>query len=190
MWVSDLYRALPLGFGPDGKPGYPLVTFYLEGKEIKRWMEILYLAEKIINSTSMYFQVSGIQVEYDRSGIVVPLLSVDSVKLTSSPTAPEIKDSTSCYKVATTLAISEQLERAQKYSLGLYSIKPKLKDCSTEISDLATRIVDASPAPGTQELKAWRALIQHVAGQPDTDGDGIANLPAAYGALQGRIVAK
>ena len=32
LWFADLYRAIPLGIGPDQQPGYPLVTFYLTAK--------------------------------------------------------------------------------------------------------------------------------------------------------------
>jgi 2',3'-cyclic-nucleotide 2'-phosphodiesterase (5'-nucleotidase family) len=191
IWFADLYRALPLGMGPDNKPGYPLVTYYLKGKEIELWMEMLYLSEKIIGSKSMYFQVSGIQVEYDSSGIVVPLFSVDSVKLTSASGAPEIKDSNTCFKVVSSLAIAKELSRAKEYTFGIWKIDPKLEDCSTKITDLTQRIVDADPAqPGLQELKGWQALTLHVSGFPDADADGIPDIPAAYSTLQNRIVAK
>lgn len=192
IWFADLYRALPLGMGPDNKPGYPLVTYYLKGKEIKTWMEMLYLSEKIAGSKSMFFEVSGIQVEYDKSGlIVVPLFTVDSVKLTSAPGAPEIKDSNGCYKVVSSLAIAKELTRAKEYTFGIWKIEPKLKDCSTTITDLTQRIVDAEPGqPGLQELKGWQALTQHVSGFPDTDANGIPNIPASYATLQSRIIAK
>lgn len=190
IWFSDLYRALPLGIGPDGKPGYPLVSYYLRGKEIKTWMEMLYLAEEVIGSKSMYFQVSGINVVYDTSW-VIPLFSVESVKLTSAPGAPEIKDSNSCYNVVSSLAIAEELSRAKSYSFGILKIEPKLKDCSTKITDLKQRIVDAAPGQaGLQELKCWRALTSYVSGFPDTDADVIPNIPSSYATVQGRIVAK
>jgi 5'-nucleotidase/UDP-sugar diphosphatase len=190
IWFADLYRVLPLGFGPDGKAGYPLVSYYLKGKEIKTWMEILYLAEHVMDSKSMYFQVSGIDVVYDTSW-VIPLFSVESVVLTSSPGAPEIKDSNSCFKVVSSLAIAEELSRAKSYSFGIMKIEPKLKDCSTKITDLKQQIVDAAPGqPGVQELKCWRALTDYVSSFPDTDADAIPNIPSSYGTLQGRIVAK
>lgn len=191
IWFADLYRAMPLGMGPDNKPGYPLVTYYLEGKKIELWMEMLYLAE-YFGSKSMYFEVSGIQVDYDKPGLIPkPLLAVNSIKLTSAPGAPEIQDSNACYKVVSSLAIAKELSRAKQYTFGLFKIEPKLKDCSTKITDLVQHIVDADPSqPGLQELKGWQALTQHVSGFPDTDADGIPDIPASYSKLQNRIIAK
>lgn len=57
------------------------------------------------------------------------------------------------------------------------------------MTDLATRIVDRDPATaGVQELKNWQALVGFVGRLPDADADGVADVPAAYGASQGRIV--
>jgi 5'-nucleotidase len=188
IWFSDLYRVLPLGHGPDGKAGYPLVAYYLTGKEIKTWMEMLPLAANLVQKSSIFFQVSGIQVTYKKLGL--PFNSVSSVQLLGPSGPVQIKDSTSCYKVVSTEVIAEQLAQAKDLSLGLFKIEPKLADCSTKVSDLSTLIVDRDPGtPGIQELKAWRALVDGFSKFPDIDSDGIPDVPASYATLQGRIVA-
>src|SRR6185369_8602335 len=40
MWLADLFRVEPLGISPDLQPGYPLVTFYINGKDIKSGLEL------------------------------------------------------------------------------------------------------------------------------------------------------
>ena len=39
IWFADLFRVLPDGVGPDGNPGYPLVTFYLNAKDLASGFE-------------------------------------------------------------------------------------------------------------------------------------------------------
>src|SRR5262249_46227386 len=40
IWFADLFRVTPLGIGPDQIPGYPLVTFYLNAKDIRSGFEL------------------------------------------------------------------------------------------------------------------------------------------------------
>ena len=39
--VSDLFRAFPLGFGPDTEPGYPILKVYLSAAEIRKVLEVV-----------------------------------------------------------------------------------------------------------------------------------------------------
>jgi hypothetical protein len=39
-----------------------------------------------------------------------------------------------------------------------------------------------------QELKHWQAMVGYLGRLPDSDGDGVPNVPAGYGSAQGRIV--
>jgi hypothetical protein len=74
------------------------------------------------------------------------------------------------------------------FTAGLLAVNAKDDDCKTLV-DPTTRYVDADPkTKGTQELKQWQALLGYVSAFPDTDGDDIPNIPAAYGSVQGRIV--
>ena len=38
--VDDVFRVLSLGLGTDGMPGYPLVSYYITGKELKDLLEV------------------------------------------------------------------------------------------------------------------------------------------------------
>ena len=68
-------------------------------------------------------------------------------------------------------------------SFGLLSIVPKFSD-GTPITDFADAIVTRNG----QELKAWVAIARYMGSFEDTDGDGIGNVPAKYGTLEGRKV--
>lgn len=57
--------------------------------------------------------------------------------------------------------------------------------------DLTRVLVDSAPSqPGLQELKEWRALVDAVRALPDTDGDGVPNIPTTGAAAEGRLVAQ
>jgi hypothetical protein len=75
-----------------------------------------------------------------------------------------------------------------KFTGGLLAVEAKDKDCVTPI-DPTTRFVDSDPVTaGVQELKHWQAVAKYVSGLPDTNADGVPDLPAAYATVQGRIV--
>ncbi len=68
-------------------------------------------------------------------------------------------------------------------SMGLLSIVPKFAD-GTPIENYE----DAILMKGDQELKAWVAIADYMSSFEDTDGDGIPNVPAKYGTMEGRKV--
>ena len=42
-------------------------------------------------------------------------------------------------------------------------------------------VIDADPkAPGVQEVKEWMALVWYLQQQPDTNGNGIPDIPLYY----------
>ncbi len=60
----DLASVAGLGTGPDGQPGYPMVSFYLTGKEIMALLEIAALLPQLMGS-DYYLQFSGLTATYD-----------------------------------------------------------------------------------------------------------------------------
>ena len=70
LWLSDLYRAIPMGVGPDDRSGHPLVAFHLDGADIKAGMEFLHLSRAILNNSDFFVHVAGMRVGYRRTGPV------------------------------------------------------------------------------------------------------------------------
>ena len=97
-------------------------------------------------------------------------------------------DTTTCYQVVATNYVAGLLSFVSSLTSGALSVDAKDADCTTRV-DPTTRFVDADPlSDGVQELKHWQALYGYVSRLPDTDGDGIPNVPAVYATAQGRIV--
>jgi 5'-nucleotidase / UDP-sugar diphosphatase len=188
IWFADLFRVLPDGVGPDGNPGYPLVTFYLNAKDLASGFE--FDAAQDVVPPELFLQVSGLSVSYDMTK--APFARVTGVALTTAGGSQplDLTNTSTCYKVVTTNYVAGFLGFVSDQTGGLLSVTAKDSDCVTPV-DATTRFVDADPnTAGVQELKGWQALLQYVSGFPDTNGDSIPDVPAAYVTTQGRIVAQ
>jgi 5'-nucleotidase/UDP-sugar diphosphatase len=187
IWFADLFRLIPFGIGPDAKPGYPLVTFYVNGKDVRAGFELSLAAKDFIKNDQYFLQMSGVQISWDSTKL--PFGRVTGATLIPTGGAPpetiNLDDTTKCYKVVTTLYVASLLGAIKDLTGGKFSVDAKDKDCATNVSaTLATRIVH--PAGMTTELKNWQALVGYVLALPDTDADGIPNIPAAlYTAARG-----
>ena len=169
----DLYRAIPLGGSPFSPlPGYPLVSFYLYGSEIKGVLEqILELGQN-----DFFVQVSGMTYKYNPMGEEGK--RVMRIKTGEEYMAGKALDPKRLYKIATNYYTASFLK--------LFNVAPRGKD--GRIVNLPTCLVDSDPAtPGIQELKCWQALASYVQSMKDTDGNGLPNVLDIYRAPQGRI---
>ena len=191
VWFADLFRVTPIGIGPDQRPGYPLVTFWLSPKDIRSGLELGAAMELVADQ--YFLQVSGLKVVYDMAR--PPFGRVTSLKLVqgTTETTLDITNTTTCYKVVATNYVAGLLGVVSSFTQGALSVVAKDGTdngaaCGAPINP-TTRFVDANgPAAGTPELKHWQAVIQYVSGFPDTTGNSVKDIPAAYATPQGRIV--
>lgn len=186
IWFADLFRVTPLGIGPDQIPGYSLVTFYLNARDIRNGLELGGAPEVVPND--FFLQVSGIKVAYDMTKpLFGRVFSLALVRSTGEQPL-DVNDTTTCYKVVTTSYVAGLLGAVKSLTENLLQVTAKDSDCLTPV-DPTIRFVDADPTTaGVQQLKPWQALLKYVGGLPDANGDGVPDVPAAYAAAQGRIV--
>lgn len=185
VWLADLFRVTPDGIGPDKMPGFPLVTFYLNAADIASGLELGLAPE--LASNDYFLQVSGLKVEHGKGN---PLGRISRISLVTPDGEQELDptDTTTCYKIVATNYVAGLLGVVEQFTGGLLSVTAKDSDCKTPI-DPTTRFIDADPkTKGVQELKQWQALLGYVSALPDSDGDGVPNIPVAYGSPQGRYV--
>jgi 5'-nucleotidase / UDP-sugar diphosphatase len=186
IWFADLFRVTPLGIGADQIPGYSLVTFYLNAKDIRAGLELGGAPEVVPNE--FFLQVSGLKVTYDMSKPLFGRVSSLELVTPGGARALDVNDTTTCYKVVTISYVAGLLGAVESLTSKLLKVQAKDKDCTTLV-DPTTRLVDADPTKdGVQELKHWQAVLKYVTGLPDTTGDGVPDVPAPYAAPQGRIV--
>ncbi|HEY4395365.1 MAG TPA: bifunctional UDP-sugar hydrolase/5'-nucleotidase [Polyangia bacterium] len=186
IWLADLFRVTPLGIGPDQIPGYSLVTFYLNATDIRNGLELGGAPEVVPND--FFLQISGLKVSYDMTKPLFGRVSSLALETSTGEQPLDLTDTTTCYKVVTTNYVAGLLGAVQSLTQNLLSVTAKDSDCLTPV-DPTTRFVDADPTtPAVEELKHWQAVLKYVTtALPDTNGDGVHEIPAAYAAPQGRI---
>ncbi len=188
LQVSDLFRIVPLGLGMiDSAAGYPLVSFYLTAAELKRAMEVV-TSVYPLKGSSYYLQPAGLQfyfnptrLPFDRiyeMTLIGPHGKQDRALALADPRL--IKVGCNIYNATFIKLIGD-------FTYGFLQMTPK-DSLSRPIADLKEALVDARPdLPGVQELKEWQALLDYVRTFPDTDGDGVPNIPERYRKPQARI---
>ena len=157
----DLFRALPLGATPDTSQaipfGYPLCAFYLFGGEILGALD----ATLGMGDNQFFLQMSGGSYAWRPAGEAggrVASLLVDDGTGNYEPIDPG-----GLYKVATNFYTAS--------FLAMFGLAPRTK------TGAPTDLMSSRIMAGPNEVKAWQALFSYVGAMPDTDGDGIPNIP-------------
>jgi len=177
--VEDVFNAYSLGIGLDGVPGYPLISMYLTGAELKTGAEIDASMSDLMTTVRLY--LSGIHFTFNPNRLILNKVT-DCYMVDGEGNRVEIEDD-KLYRVVCDLYSGQMLGAVTDVSYGILSIQPKHAD-GTPIEN----IEDAIIISGGQEIKAWAAIAGYLESMEDTDGDGVANVPAYYAAAQGRKV--
>jgi len=180
QWVSDLFRVVPLGIGVNNNAlGYDLVKVWITGNEIKNLMEVLLVAHQTKGS-SFYPRISGFQVIYNP--IRVPFDQIFEIKLGNNIDGYKSIDISSnnqqLYAMATNSFVGSFTWLIRDFTHGLLNIQPKNKK-GEMINEVSEAVFDAdAKTEGVQEIKEWRAFLQFVTTLPDSDQNGLPELPS------------
>lgn len=176
--AESVFNSYSLGIGADGVPGYPLISVYLTGEELKIAAEIDASISDLMTTARLYN--SGLHFSFNPNRLI--LNKVTDVYLVDDGNRVEIEDD-KLYRVVADLYSGQMLGAVTDMSYGLLSIVPKHAD-GTPIENLEDVII----MDGDRELKAWDAIARYMVSLPDTDGDGIPNVPTSYAEPEGRKV--
>lgn len=162
----DIASNTGLGSGPDFSPGYPLVSVYLTGTELRRVLEITLLLSHM-RGDMYYLQVSGLRYEYDIDRLLwgripfkgTPIPSTRAVleawRETPDGPAPLDWEDDRLYHV-----VSDYYNASFLPFVG--TILPKLglefKDEAGRPVDIDDRIVYRDGRP----YKVWQAVAEHA----------------------------
>ncbi len=177
--VENVFNSFSLGIGEDGIPGYPLISVYLTGEELKLAAEIDSSISDLMTTARLY--TNGLYWHYNPNRMI--LNKVTEVFIVDSDgNRIELEDD-KLYRVVTDFYSSQMLGGVTDMSYGLLSLVPKFAD-GTPIE----RYEDAVIKVDGKELKAWQAIAQYMQSFEDTDGDGMPNVPQTYASEEGRKV--
>lgn len=179
--TDEAFESVSLGIGQDGTVGYPLVSVYLTGKELKTMAEVDASISDYMKGARLY--TSGICFEYNPHRMI--LSKVSDVWISSpffEESRSEIVDE-KLYRVATDYYSMCMLAEVTDMSKGLLSIVPKDEN-GNAISDYNSAIIYDENG---NELKAWYAVAEYL--QSFSQGsNGISTIPAYYNSFHSRKV--
>ena len=174
--VEQVFNSFSLGIGADGVPGYPLISVYLTGREIRTAAEIDASVSDFMTTARLY--CSGLNFTYNPHRLL--LNKVTDVCLEDDGQRVALEDD-KLYRIVADLYSGQMLSAVTDMSYGILSIVPKYAD-GTPITDFEDVIITENG----RELKAWDSIARYMASFSDTDGDGIANVPPYYSTTHGR----
>ena len=175
--VADAFNVSSLGIGPDRIPGYPLVSVYLTGRELKTVAEVDISISPLMPPARLY--MSGLTYTYNPHRL--PLNRVTSVQLMDMDGNVSELDNNRLYRVVSGLYSTQMLGEVESQSFGLLKVTPKDEN-GVPIVNFEDHII----YDGGVELKEWVALARYLESFPQTDG--LPRIPEYYNVLQGRKV--
>jgi 2',3'-cyclic-nucleotide 2'-phosphodiesterase (5'-nucleotidase family) len=181
--VADIFRTLSLGLGTDGNPGYPLVAYFITGKELKDLLEV----ETTVGNMKRdaHLQLSGVNFSFNPRRI--PFDRVTTIRVRNAKGVYEPVDQERLYRICMNYYTAQMVNFVRDASYGLLSITPRDRE-GRPVTDTRQGIIDADAgAPGIQEIKEWVALAAYMKSFPDENGNGIPDIPARYRQPEGRF---
>ncbi len=153
--VSDAFQTLSLGSGPDGIPGYPLVSAYFTGKELKTMAEVDASISPMMTTAQLY--VSGLTYTINPSRMI--LNKVTDVKFQDMDGNVQELEDDKLYRLIADLYSGQMLGAVTEQSYGILSIVPKdAQGNEIPIEQLEEHIIYVDG----QELKAWECVARYL----------------------------
>ncbi len=168
--VADAFNVLSLGTGADGTPGYPLVSMYLTGKELKALAEVDATVSDMMPEARLY--ISGMSYTINSSRLILNR-AVDIRKGVGDDA--QALENKKLYRVVSDLYSCQMLASVKDKSYGLLSIVPKDSE-----GNMVLNYEDYILKTGKQELKAWYAVAGYL--------DSMGTVSSEYKQTEGRKV--
>lgn len=173
--TPDVFRVVALGFGEHDYEGYPLIKAYFYPHEIKQLLELA--VSMLPPGTDKFLYFSGVKAFYDPKGGFlnkIKKLEIDGKEVDIS------RKNKTLYSLSTDSYVYSFMGYIKKASHGLVKLVPKDKN-GNPITEPKKYYIDFNAdKPGIQEGKLWIALIKYFETFPDTNNDGIPDIPDKY----------
>ena len=181
--VDAAFRVLSLGVGDDRRPGYALLGLYLNGKELRHLLEVQ--ASIVPMKKDALLQFSGVKLKYNPRRL--PFDRVTSASVLEADGSYRPIDNRKLYRIVLNAYTAGMVGYVSRESHGLLKMLPR--DAEGKVmAGPEDGMIDSDPLlPGIQELKEWTALADVLRALPDTDGNGIPDIPERYRRPEGRF---
>ena len=160
--TSDVFNVSSLGSGADGTPGYPLISVWITGRELKDAFEVDASVTGMMPSAQLYG--AGMTWTWNPYRIILNRVN-DCAQVLPDGTRVPLEDG-KLYRVVTGLYTAQMLGMVKDKSFGLLQITPK--DAQGEpIDDFEAHIIYTAEG---SELKEWYALATYLQSMGTVDG--------------------
>ncbi len=187
--VADAFNVSALGIGPDRVTGYPLVSVYLTGAELKTVAEIDASVSTLMTYAQLYS--SGMGWTFNPNRLILNRITETGMAENTVgeeeaaryyDQRTEIQDD-KLYRVVSGLYCAQMLGAVEDTSKGILKITPKNAG-GEKITDFEEYIIhDQNGA----ELKEWYALASYLESFGKNE-EGISQVPERYSETEGRKV--
>ncbi|NLY21155.1 MAG: bifunctional metallophosphatase/5'-nucleotidase [Tissierellia bacterium] len=172
--TSDVFNANSLGVGPDGKSGYPLISVYLTGEDLKTAIEVDASIGPIKDVAQLY--MAGVNYSFNPNRMIFNK-TTDAYIVGENGERIEI-DNEELYRVVAGLYTAQMLSIVKDESFGIMSIIPRDEN-GIAIENFNDHIIYND----NHEVKEWLAVAEYFKSFPKEYD--IAELPSDYIATDG-----
>lgn len=170
--TSDAFNVSSLGSGGDGTPGYPLISVWITGRELKDAFEVDASVTPIMSAAQLY--PAGMTWTYNPHRMIFNKVTECAQVLPDGSTVP-IEDGR-LYRVVTGLYSGQMLGAVNGKSFGILTITPKDAQ-GRAVTDFENQIIHNANG---SEVKEWYALASYL--------QSMGTVDARYAAPEGRKV--
>lgn len=181
--TANAFSISSLGIGADGMPGYPLISVYLSGKEMKTLCEVDASITPLMEDAQLY--ISGMNYTFNPNRLIFNKVIDTKLKMEDGSTK-ELEDK-KLYRIVCNLYSAQMLSVVGDKSFGLMSIVPKNQD-GNAITDFEDFIIHSNESGKKLELKEWYAVVEYLKSFDKTNG--VSVIPSVYEKTQGRKIVK
>lgn len=170
--VEAAFNVESLGIGADGVAGYPLLSVYLTGKDLKNAFEVDASVVPLMPSAQLYF--SGASFTFNPNRMIFNKVT-DCALVREDGSLEEIQDD-KLYRVVTGLYCGQMLGLVNSQSFGILEVTPRDEN-GEPITDLEAHILHNADG---EEIKEWYAIASYL--------EAMGTVSEDYGDVSGRKV--
>lgn len=187
--TADAFSVSSLGIGADKMPGYPLISLYLTGKELKTLAEVDASVTPIMSEAQLFLH--GVKYTFNPNRLIFNKVTDSSLVRLENMTDPITEESLEkiendkLYRVVAGLYSAQMLSVVGEKSFGLLKLQPKTKD-GKPVTDFEAQIIYNRNGDSKTEVKEWAAIVSYLKSFEPVNG--IPTVPEYYNQVQGRKV--
>jgi len=154
--VSDVFDVASLGIGADGVPGYPLVSVWLTGTDLKNVLEVDASVQPLMSAAQLF--PAGVEYSYNTNRMIFNKVDYAALRRTDGSVEPIVDEQ--LYRIVTGLYCGQMLGAVEGKSFGLLTVTARdEKGAPIDMDKLEDYIIHDADG---DEVKEWYAIASYL----------------------------